>query len=276
MRIKKRTKGFTLAELLIVVAIIAVLVAVSIPIFTAQTEKAKAATDMANVRAAKAAAVTDYLTNVYSSTVTYYYDADSGKVITDSTAAAALKGYGKSTKEVSNATGIPYDNGTAHIVSVTIAANGYRSATWTMGTGGSSDNTGDSVNKELSSLGTSTWASYAENGQYGVTIPAGTLVTDGSDLFLFFAESDYYSGDMRDVSLSSSYDSGVFAGRVLKITSSTPIYTEKNFLSTFDGKTVPAGTIANYNGTYLSLGAAYDVNQYRLPAAGDNHWVLIK
>ncbi len=35
----KRNKGFTLTELLIVVAIIAVLVAISIPIFTSQLEK---------------------------------------------------------------------------------------------------------------------------------------------------------------------------------------------------------------------------------------------
>ena len=45
-------KGFTLAELLIVVAIIAVLVAVSIPVFTNQLEKAREATDAANIRAA--------------------------------------------------------------------------------------------------------------------------------------------------------------------------------------------------------------------------------
>lgn len=47
-------KGFTLAELLIVVAIIAVLVAIAIPIFTAQLEKSREATDEANIRAAYA------------------------------------------------------------------------------------------------------------------------------------------------------------------------------------------------------------------------------
>ncbi len=47
---KNNKKGFTLAELLIVVAIIAVLVAISIPIFSTQLEKAREATDMANVR----------------------------------------------------------------------------------------------------------------------------------------------------------------------------------------------------------------------------------
>lgn len=50
---KLNQKGFTLAEMLIVVAIIAVLVAVSIPIFTSKLEKAREATDVANMRAAK-------------------------------------------------------------------------------------------------------------------------------------------------------------------------------------------------------------------------------
>lgn len=58
---KMNKKGFTLAELLIVVAIIAVLVAISIPIFSAQLEKAKEATDMANIRSAYAEVVANYL-----------------------------------------------------------------------------------------------------------------------------------------------------------------------------------------------------------------------
>lgn len=47
---KKNNKGFTLAELLIVVAIIAVLVAVAIPTFKTQLDNAKLAADLANVR----------------------------------------------------------------------------------------------------------------------------------------------------------------------------------------------------------------------------------
>ena len=49
-KVKENKKGFTLAELLIVVAIIAVLVAISIPIFNAQLEKSREATDEANIR----------------------------------------------------------------------------------------------------------------------------------------------------------------------------------------------------------------------------------
>jgi prepilin-type N-terminal cleavage/methylation domain-containing protein len=45
---KNNKKGFTLAELLIVVAIIAVLVLIAIPVFTASLNKSKAAADEAN------------------------------------------------------------------------------------------------------------------------------------------------------------------------------------------------------------------------------------
>ena len=48
---RENKKGFTLAELLIVVAIIGVLVAVSIPIFTQQLEKSREATDISDARA---------------------------------------------------------------------------------------------------------------------------------------------------------------------------------------------------------------------------------
>ena len=62
-KLRKNEKGFTLAELLIVVAIIGVLVAISIPIFTAQLEKAKEATDMANIRSAYAEVIAGYLSD---------------------------------------------------------------------------------------------------------------------------------------------------------------------------------------------------------------------
>lgn len=70
---KKNRKGFTLAELLIVVAIIAVLVAIAIPVFTSQLEKSREATDLANIRAAYAevmAAALEDPDNDASATVT--------------------------------------------------------------------------------------------------------------------------------------------------------------------------------------------------------------
>lgn len=58
----RNKKGFTLAELLIVVAIIGVLVAISIPIFTAQLEKSREAVDEANLRSLYAEASSAVLT----------------------------------------------------------------------------------------------------------------------------------------------------------------------------------------------------------------------
>ena len=69
MKKKNNKKGFTLAELLIVVAIIAVLVAIAIPVFTAQLEKSREATDLANVRSAYAEMMAEYLTWDGTSTI---------------------------------------------------------------------------------------------------------------------------------------------------------------------------------------------------------------
>lgn len=69
---KLNKKGFTLAELLIVVAIIGVLVAVSIPIFTSQLRKARAATNQANARAAYAAVVAGQLEKGYTAAKATY------------------------------------------------------------------------------------------------------------------------------------------------------------------------------------------------------------
>ena len=65
MKIKKNRKGFTLGELLIVVAIIGVLVAVSVPIFTKQLKKARLATNQANARQALSAVLTTWMTEKY-------------------------------------------------------------------------------------------------------------------------------------------------------------------------------------------------------------------
>ena len=123
MNKKLTKKGFTLAELLIVVAILAILVAVSIPIFTGKLDDARKATDDANVRAAKAAAVAAYMSEAdpgSAAAITYYYDAANGNV---SKTNNLTKGYNKAKQN-----NVPAEEG---IVTVTIGAAGANiTATW--------------------------------------------------------------------------------------------------------------------------------------------------
>ena len=56
-KVYRRNVGFTLAELLIVVAVIGVLVAISIPIFSSQLEKSRRAVDISNARSIKSALI---------------------------------------------------------------------------------------------------------------------------------------------------------------------------------------------------------------------------
>lgn len=65
MKISKKN-GFTLAELLIVVAIIGVLVGISIPIFSNLLEKGRDAASVANIRSAYSQAVAEYITCTFS------------------------------------------------------------------------------------------------------------------------------------------------------------------------------------------------------------------
>lgn len=72
--------GFTLAEILVAVAIVGILVAVSVPVFSGVMEKANEKADAKVMEAAKAAASAKYLTN--QKDITYYYDAATGELVT--------------------------------------------------------------------------------------------------------------------------------------------------------------------------------------------------
>lgn len=96
----KKQGGFTLVEMLIVVAIIAILVAVSIPVMGSAVNDAKKTVDNANLRAAKGVVVTAYLASISSGNVSvtlpdgvtfstgtpYIYDAEKGCLSTSAVA----------------------------------------------------------------------------------------------------------------------------------------------------------------------------------------------
>ena len=63
MRKMKNKKGFTLMEMLIVVAIIAILIAIAIPTFASSLNKARVATDEANIRSGYATVMATVLTD---------------------------------------------------------------------------------------------------------------------------------------------------------------------------------------------------------------------
>lgn len=132
--LKKKHKGFTLAELLIVVAIIAILVAISLPLFSSQIAKANLQADQTHVSAAKASAVAEYLDTNSHDTITYYFDA--GIAMANKNNSEGIVGYGKSTKKPyktqTGAVGVPVnDDGSKNIIQVIVGNNGIvMSTTW--------------------------------------------------------------------------------------------------------------------------------------------------
>lgn len=112
---KQNQKGFTLAELLIVVAIIAVLVAIAIPVFTTRLEQSRETTDIANLRSAYAAAQVADLSGIVADDGTvskpnpstdYYFNPNDGDGIVLS-AASGLKGQGTATNGHADTSKLP-------------------------------------------------------------------------------------------------------------------------------------------------------------------------
>ena len=127
----KKKKGFTLAELLIIVAIVGILVAVSIPIFTNQLEKARRATDMANMRSAYAVLNEGLYDGKYKQGETYYYDALASTLHSE----VPSKSYGKANSDASTwwssvgigtASGVPKDR----VLQIKMNEDGAVTFTW--------------------------------------------------------------------------------------------------------------------------------------------------
>lgn len=66
---RSNNKGFTLIEMLVVVAVISVLVSIIVPVVTNASDKSAAAADAANLRAAKATISSGILNGTYGADV---------------------------------------------------------------------------------------------------------------------------------------------------------------------------------------------------------------
>lgn len=118
---RRNTKGFTLGEVLLVVAIISALTAIGIPSLMREIDKAKLRVDQAHVQEAVSMATSQYAADYTEGKRWYYYDANRSEIKKDTS--EGIHGYGKSTKE-------PYKHNT-HVTdnsasSVPVGADGTR------------------------------------------------------------------------------------------------------------------------------------------------------
>lgn len=142
----RKNSGFTLIEMLIVVAIIAILIAVSIPLVNGALEQARDATDQANERAAKAETILYFTGVVTDDALTaagnykpgtaipatggtaLYYDAEDGSIKTTKPEAYGQCSGGANDKYS------PNDAHTGKVIQVTITADGVFEPVWVTAT----------------------------------------------------------------------------------------------------------------------------------------------
>ena len=116
-------KGFTLMEMLIVVAIIAVLVAIAIPVFNGALTKSKEAADVANIRALYA----EWQVGILTENKDIPADKDKFLAGPDNNGATKLTFNYADTK-------LPYTNGKIEYAATKLTdANGSKTYTWTLG-----------------------------------------------------------------------------------------------------------------------------------------------
>lgn len=128
--------GFTLVEMLVVIAIVGVLIAVGVPVVGAQLDRARNQVDLANMRTAYGLAAAEWMTQQPEGVVAYFFNGTSLQPT-----AQGITGYGQSTSPAvdfsdgfpSEVTGTPNTFGKSNFIVVYCDAQGVGRVSWGAG-----------------------------------------------------------------------------------------------------------------------------------------------
>lgn len=184
--------GFTLMEMLIIIAIIAVLSAAAIPVLGGQVDNARIAVDQANVRSGKALALAEYMATGMDGEKKYYYNAPAG-IVQES--GVGIEGYGVSsvndtTGEITGAKGTPNDGEAKYVVFI-VTPDGQVEAIWGDGYGSTWRNLvpGLPVSSETD------WHNYGKNKEaYDAVAAIPDSKRVASDLDALKSIANYFEG----------------------------------------------------------------------------------
>ncbi len=274
-------KGFTLAELLIVVAIISILTAITFPMFIKQREQVDLQVDQTNVSSAKAVALAEYNADNMKGNQTYYYDAGTSLVFTKKD---DIQGYGRTDSEDTGAQGSPKSNGNANILEVIVQnQNTIQSITW-VETGTSDDviptpDSNETINSnkiiQAISANATMWPTTNQNNLLEGNIIKGNVYSYGETIVSYYVALNNYNKGEWAHPINASYVAIELDITNLKILTEDSLVvanewtTEKTVL-----KEVNTGDLFAYSNTEVYIRTTYSSWAVE-PHEDLNNWIKI-